>query len=484
MAGGGRCSKPTWRRPTTATFSSTIRLAGGIGINGIYNGSIAPNAWNRIAMTRDAAGSIRKYINGTLVGTQSGADSRFQLNPAFYLFTDEDNETQPGYVSSFRFVDSALDDEQIRLLGNVSSLGATVPGPAIPDPPPPPGPPILPVFGRTQIMGHRAGGTLAPENTLAALEVGIAAGIDLIEIDIHLTADGHAVVFHDSTLDRTTNGAGPIANTTLAQVKQLDAGSWFSPQFANERVPTLTEFMQAVDGRARVLLDVKVTANSALRNAIDAAIDASGATLDDIWVWPSSSSYTNDPRFGAAEVQLLDNVPGDLSDSHLQSLKSNGIDGTAVGDGGAVTQEAINAFHRNGMWFDVYTVNDPARMQALISMGVDSIETDRPDLMAELIYAGDFDGDWDVDGGDLLIWQQTLGSMTDHRADANDDGVVGAADLARWKATLGAERAIPLAASATQSPVPEPVAAVLMMIGCAFVTRSFNTAVTGRGPRP
>ncbi len=475
--------------PNDGDFFIQNQPSGGVGINGIYNGTIAPNAWNRIAMTRDAAGMMRKYINGTLVGAQSAVDARFQLGPSFYLFTDEDNETQPGYVSSFRFVDGALDSEQIRLLGNVSSAGATVPGPTIPDPPPEPEPPILPAFGRTQIMGHRAGGVLAPENTIAALEVGIEAGIDLIEIDIHLTSDGQAVVFHDDTLDRTTNGSGPIANVTLAQVKQLDAGSWFSPEFAGERVPTLTEFMQAVDGRARVLLDVKVPANTALRNAVDAALTASGATLDDIWVWPNSSSYTNDPRFGTAEIQLLTSVPGNLSDANLLALKASGVDGLSVGDG-SITQEAVNAFHRNDMWVDVYTVNSPARMQELIAMGVDSIETDRPDLMAELIYAGDFDGDRDVDGADLLIWQQTLGSTADDRADANDDGVVNQADLALWKSTYGAQRTALFAVTASQSPVPEPSAALLLISSCALVAAAHlrcqrsSSSSTDRGPSP
>lgn len=422
---------------------------GGIGIEGSYQGSILPNTWNRIAMTRAADGMMNKYVNGAFVGSQWAGSDRFQLDSAFHLFTDEDNETATGYVSSFRFVDSALPGEQIRLLGNVSSAGATVAGPTIPDPPPEPPAPTPPLFGRTQIMGHRGGGFFAPENTLAAIAKGFELGVDLIEIDIHLTSDGHAVVFHDDTVNRTTNGSGSIANMTLAQVKQLDAGSWFDPFYAGEKVPTLTEALQFIAGRGRTILDVKVPANQALRDAIHTAIVDSGTSLDDVWVWPSSGNYTNDPRFGDAEVQLLSSIPGDLSDSNLQALKASGIDGLSVGDG-SITQEAINAFHRNDMWVDVYTVNSSARMAQLIAMGVDSIETDRPDLMADILYAGDADGDFDVDGTDFLSWQRQ-----------GDFDV----NFAAWKRTFGNHRGIPTGAVAAAAAIPEPSGAALLAIG-------------------
>ena len=449
--------------------------SGGIGINGAYQGSIAPNTWNRITMTRSASGTMSKFINGVLVGTQPAGDSRFDLDSSFYLFTDEDNETQLGYVSSFRYTDSPLTDEQVRLLGNVHSAGATVAGPTIPDLPPPPPPPSPPLFGRTQIMGHRGAGFLAPENTLAAIAKGFEAGIDLIEVDLHLTSDGHAVVFHDSTVDRTTNGTGPIANMTLAQVKALDAGSWFSPAYAGERVPTLTELLQFVNGRARILLDVKVSANQAFRNAVHDALLATGTPLDDIWLWPASSQYSNDPRFGNAEIQLLNSIPGNLSDANLQALKASGVDGLSVGDG-SITQEAINAFHKNGMWVDVYTVNSSARMEELIAMGVDSIETDRPDLMADIIFAGDENGDFNVDGADFLAWQRQGNFAT---------------NLAAWQKTFGHKQgSVPANAVPYASVVPEPTAALLALIAaCTLAPGSSNRGrlsggSSNRGRRP
>jgi glycerophosphoryl diester phosphodiesterase len=452
-ANGAACCKPTSPTTTTATSSSS----GGVGINGSYQGSIVPNTWNRIAITRSATGTLTKFINGALVGTQFADDDRFDLGSSFYLFTDEGNETATGYVSSFRYVDSALTNEQVRLLGNVSAAGATVAGPTIPAPPPEPPAPTPPLFGRTQIMGHRGGGTLAPENTMAAFVKGYEVGNDLFELDVHLTADGHAVVFHDDTLDRTTNGSGPIANLTLAQVKALDAGSWYGPQYAGEKVPTLTEVLQYTIGKGRTILDVKVAANQAFRDAVYAAIVASGATSDDIWIWPSSGQYTSDPRFGNAEIQLLTSIPGNLSDANLLALKASGIDGLSIGDD-SITQEAINAFHKNGMWVDVFTVNSPTRMEQLIAMGVDSIETDRPDLMADIVFAGDANGDLRVDGADFLAWQRGGSGIT----------------LADWKNTFGHARGLPSnavpAATAASTSIPEPASALLALIALC-VTR-------------
>ena len=114
----------------------------------------------------------------------------------------------------------------------------------------PPGP--FGFDGAAEIIAHRGFSARAPENTLAALELGIDAGADAVEFDLHSTEDGVPVLLHDSTLDRTTDGSGPVHRRTL------DAGSWFDPAFAGEPVPTLASVLTAVGGRvARIYAEVK-----------------------------------------------------------------------------------------------------------------------------------------------------------------------------------------------------------------------------------
>lgn len=106
-------------------------------------------------------------------------------------------------------------------------------------------------------VGHRGTVRFAPENTAAAFRKAVELGVDLIEMDVRETKDGHLVIMHDATVDRTTNGKGEVADLTLEEIKRLDAGAWFGPQFAGERVPTLDEALAAIEGRALPDIDFK-----------------------------------------------------------------------------------------------------------------------------------------------------------------------------------------------------------------------------------
>lgn len=109
-----------------------------------------------------------------------------------------------------------------------------------------------------KVVAHRGGvGLGVPENTLPAIERAIEVGAQLIEIDIRETKDGHLVLMHDSTVDRTTDGSGAVNRMTLEEIRQLDAGSWLGPEFAGTRVPTLEEALEAMKGRIDPDLDFK-----------------------------------------------------------------------------------------------------------------------------------------------------------------------------------------------------------------------------------
>ena len=131
------------------------------------------------------------------------------------------------------------------------------------------------------IVCHRGANTIAPENTLSAFECALAGGFSHIEMDLHLTKDGEVVVIHDDDLDRTTDGTGPVVDCTLAELRDLDAGSWFDPHFANTRIPTLKEviaLLERYDGQA--YLEFK---SSPPRPVLDLILEA--GLLDRVFFW-------------------------------------------------------------------------------------------------------------------------------------------------------------------------------------------------------
>lgn len=108
-----------------------------------------------------------------------------------------------------------------------------------------------------QLIGHRGSSSDRPENTLASTRRAIEAGATAVEVDVRLTKDGHLVLRHDETLDKTTTGKGLIREKTLAELQELDAGSWFDPKFSGEKIPTLTQVLVVCRGKIDVLLDLK-----------------------------------------------------------------------------------------------------------------------------------------------------------------------------------------------------------------------------------
>jgi glycerophosphoryl diester phosphodiesterase len=117
---------------------------------------------------------------------------------------------------------------------------------------------VKPTWFAALTGAHRGASQDAPENSLAALRRAVDVGSDLVEFDIHATKDGDLVVIHDDKVDRTTNGHGEVRKLTTAEVRELDAGSWFSDAFAGERVPLLDEALDVLRGRAVPLIEIKV----------------------------------------------------------------------------------------------------------------------------------------------------------------------------------------------------------------------------------
>ena len=110
---------------------------------------------------------------------------------------------------------------------------------------------------RPAVIAHRGDKMDAPENTMAAFYMAAEKGADAIEFDVQLTADGHVVVIHDQTVDRTTNGTGRVSRIQLAALRELDAGTWFSEKFRGERIPTLDEVFETFSKKVYMDIELK-----------------------------------------------------------------------------------------------------------------------------------------------------------------------------------------------------------------------------------
>lgn len=145
-----------------------------------------------------------------------------------------------------------------------------------------------------EIVVHRGANKLAPENTMAATQKCIEMGVEYVEIDVRESKDGIFYILHDKTLDRTTNGKGPISALHSTQIDQLDAGSWFSEDFKGERVPRLETYMNEVKGKIKIYFDVK---SADLKKLI--ALVYKCGYQDDCFFW-----FSNDKK--AKEFRALD----------------------------------------------------------------------------------------------------------------------------------------------------------------------------------
>ncbi len=239
-------------------------------------------------------------------------------------------------------------------------------------------------------VAHRgaSGQGLAPENTLAAFEMAIALGADAIECDVHATSDGAVVVMHDPKLDRTTNGKGPIAETTLEAIRRLDAGAWKAPKFAGQRVPTLREMLAMIGGRLISIIEIK--ASGIERAVVDDIVSTN--SVGNVVVFSFAADAVRNvralnPNIATALLVVGDSSVAPVPASELvKKVQSLGAQALAP-NAGMVTAEMLQAIHAAGLKLWGWTVNDPEQMKKLHGMGVDAIITDRIDLLNEAIGA-------------------------------------------------------------------------------------------------
>jgi glycerophosphoryl diester phosphodiesterase len=228
------------------------------------------------------------------------------------------------------------------------------------------------------IASHRGGGATAPENTLPAISAALAAGFDYVEVDVALTADRQPVLMHDAKVDRTTDGHGRLSDLTLAQVQELDAGSWFSDEFAGTPVPTFAEFLDVLAGSGhRAIVELKGEWDAA---AVESAVAEVTARDLERRVALSSFDARTLAMAGSASTVLprlfiLRQLPEDVVRAATEaSVRGLVVDRRAILD----RPEVVDELHAAGIRVVVYTLNSDTQWDEVTALGVDGIVTDDP----------------------------------------------------------------------------------------------------------
>jgi glycerophosphoryl diester phosphodiesterase len=243
--------------------------------------------------------------------------------------------------------------------------------------------------GRILNFAHRGAREIAPENTLAAFRVAQEIGASGVELDVILTSDGEVVVIHDDTLDRTTDGSGQVRDMTLAELKTLDAGSWFAPQFAGQRIPTLQEVFALIGGR--MVLNIELKTRSLTDDRLEVKVvelaernDLAGSVIlssfNPLAIWRVKRL---NPRL-ATGLLYMEDTPLPLRRAWLRPLaRPDGLHPRHT----IVTPAYVRWAKERGYSITAWTVNDLHEMRRLIELGVDGIITDRPERLKDLVTA-------------------------------------------------------------------------------------------------
>lgn len=255
------------------------------------------------------------------------------------------------------------------------------------------------------VVAHRGASAYAPEHTFAAWDLAVEQGADYLEQDLQMTADGELVVLHDDTLDRTARGpadscTGPVADKTLAQLRECEVGSWFNeahpeladPAFADERIPTIDEVFERYGDDVRYYIEIKAPdASPGMEQALLDALDEAGLGEPG-----DGTPQVIIQSFSAESLRRLHELRPDLPLVQLLPVSGTPIDpatldgiaeyAVAIGPAFANVDEAlVDAAHERCLQLHPYTVDDPGTMTTLLDLGVDGMFTNAPDVLRDQV---------------------------------------------------------------------------------------------------
>jgi glycerophosphoryl diester phosphodiesterase len=231
------------------------------------------------------------------------------------------------------------------------------------------------------VTAHRGASGLAPENTLSSVKKAMALGADFSEIDVQETADGQLILLHDGTLDRTSNSIGSIWEMKYADLKDVDVGTWFSAEFVGEPISTLEEIIDAVNGKMKLNIELKMNGHQKKLTELTVDLVTKKNFIDQCIM----------TSFDREAVRKVKQINPKIKTGYIfskfpesEDIYKGEFDLFSINKK-LVTQELVDKAHQNGKEVHVWTVNKKEDMKTLIGYGVDSIITNYPNILIEIL---------------------------------------------------------------------------------------------------
>ncbi len=238
---------------------------------------------------------------------------------------------------------------------------------------------------KIEVIAHRGASAISPENTMIAFKRAIEMGADAIETDVQMTKDGHLILIHDETLERTTDGEGWVKDYTLEQIRELDAGSWYTSTYEGQKIPTLDEFFELIL-TTKLWVNIEIKMGFVMYPGIEERLaeKIKEYQLVDRVVVSSFNHYSIAKiKKMASEIKTAILYTEGLYKPWDYAKVLNAI--SLHPDKEVVFQEIINDAHENGIKVYPYTVDDKDEMREMIAMNVDGIMTNVPDRLILLL---------------------------------------------------------------------------------------------------
>lgn len=235
------------------------------------------------------------------------------------------------------------------------------------------------------IIAHRGASRQAPENTMAAFKRALELGTGGIELDVHLSTDGHLMVTHDEQVDRTSNGKGLVRDKSSGELRELDFGSWFSPEFKDEKIPELEEVLQLIAGWDG-LLNIEIKNGPIFYPGIEQAV-ADAVKKYNISQRTIISSFNHyslvEIRKLMPEIKTAPLYMAGLYEpwEYARSMGACAIHPLFYN----IVPEVMKGCKTNGILVNPFTVDQPEHIKAMISAGVDGIITNVPDIALKIV---------------------------------------------------------------------------------------------------